>query len=114
MTPQLIGSKKAKAVRAAERYCSERRLEYQLRDPREKPLSARELDTIVRALDDPMQLLDTDSKAYRKRGLRWMDFDPIEEVQEDPELLRQPIVRTDRGVAIDPDVATLDRLFGRE
>ena len=113
MTPQLIGNRKSKGFRACERYCKERRLELQTRDPKEKPLGPREIETLVQGMGDPELLVDTESKAYRQRGLQWMDFDPVEELMEHPELLRQPVVRTDVGVAVDPDTATLDRLFQR-
>lgn len=113
MTPQLIGNPKSRAVRACERYCRERGLEYQTRDPGEKPLGPRELDALLSAVGDPQDLIDTESRPYRDRGLAWQDFDPREELLEDARLLVQPIVRTDRGVAIRPDTAELDRLFGR-
>lgn len=114
MTPQLIGNPKSRGFRACERYCRERRLEYQTRDPGEKPLGARELDAIIAGVGDPAELIDTESRPYRDRGLAWQDFDPREELLEDARLLRQPIVRTDRGVAVDPDARDLDRLFGRQ
>ncbi|MFW5694405.1 MAG: arsenate reductase family protein [Alkalispirochaeta sp.] len=113
MTPQLIGTKKAKAFRACERYCTERRIDVQTRDPREKPLGRRELEAIAAAIGTADALIDTDSAAYQRRGLAWMEYDPLEELMEHPELLRQPIVRTDQGVEIDPDRAALDRLFAR-
>lgn len=111
MTPQIIGTKKSKAFRACERYCRERRIEYQHRDPIEKPLSDGEIAAILSSIDDPNQIIDTESKVYRKRGLAWIDYDPVEEVRETPELLKQPIVRTDRGVAIAPGIEKLDALF---
>lgn len=111
MTPQLIGTKKSKGFRRCERYCKERSIPFQPRDPLEKPLSTGEIESILRGVDDPRDLIDTEARAYRSKGLAWMDYDPLEEIMEEPELLRQPIVRTDHGVAIDPDATVLDRLF---
>lgn len=113
MTPQLIGTKKTRAFRACERYCKERQIEFQTRDPQEKPLGRRELETIAAGIGNAEALIDTESAAYRKRGLAWMEYDPLEELMDHPELLRQPVVRTDRGVEIAPDRTALDRLFPR-
>ncbi|MDA3948054.1 MAG: glutaredoxin [Spirochaeta sp.] len=113
MTPQIIGSKKSRGFRACERYCRERQLSYQHRDPIEKPLSPGELEAILRFVREPADLIDTTAKAYTAKGLAWMDYDPVEEIQENPALLRTPIVRSDAGIAVDPDVATLDHLFER-
>ena len=71
------------------------------------------MDAILSFVREPTDLIDTTSKAYGAKGLQWMDYDPVEEIQENPALLRTPIVRTDAGTAVDPDVATLDRLFER-
>lgn len=113
MTPQIIGTRKSKGVRRCERYCSERGIEYQLRDPKEAPLGAREIQSLLQALDSAEDLIDTHAALYRTRGLAWMDYDAVEEIIEHPELLRQPIVRTDAGTSIDPDAAELKALFGR-
>jgi len=111
MVPQIIGTKKSKGFRACERYCKERGIAFQHRDPVEKPLSDGELESILRGAGDPQELIDTSSKAYRERRLAWIDYDPLEELRETPALLRQPILRTDRGVAIDPDTETLARFL---
>lgn len=111
MIPQLIGNRKSKGFRACERYFKERRIEFQTRDPGDRPLSPRELDTIRGAVTDPLDLINDDSPQYRTRGLQYMEFDPMEEIADDPRLLRQPIVRTDRGVVIEPSTADLDRLL---
>ena len=112
MTPQIIGTKKSKSFRACVRYCKERGIEFQERDPIEKPLSEGELAAITAAVPAE-EIVDTESKTYKTRGLAWMEYDPVEEVAEDASLLRQPIVRTDAGVVIQPDVADLDAVFGR-
>lgn len=42
----------------------------------------------------PDDLIDTASRQYEKRGLKYMKFDVEEELLEDSLLLKTPIVRT--------------------
>ncbi len=111
MTPQIIGSRKSASYRACIRYCRERSITCQERDPADAPLSPGELDSIASRCGGFRELLDEESAAYKKRGLQWMDFDPREELLQTPALLRGPIVRTDKGVAVDPDGKKLEELF---
>jgi len=117
MTPQIIGTKKSREFRSCERYCRERGIAFQHRDPLEKPLSDGELESImsggIGGDITPEDLIDSDSRAFRNKGLAYMDYDPIEELREEPALLRQPIVRTDKGAAVQPDSTVLAKLFGR-
>ena len=113
MTTQLIGTKKSKATQKAERYLKERGIEFQFVDLTQRGLSAGELDRIAEAAGGHDTLIDTESKAYTKRGMQYMDFDAREELLEDPGLLRMPIVRGDGGVAVEPEEAGLKRVLGR-
>ncbi len=113
MTIQLIGTKKSKATQKAERYLKERGIEFQFVDLTQRGLSAGELDRIAEAAGGHEALIDTESKAYTKRGMQYMDFNAREELLEDPGLLRMPIVRGDGGVAVEPDEAELKRVVGR-
>ena len=45
-------------------------------------------------------LIDQSAKAYRSRGLAFMDFDPVAELTENPALLRTPIVRSGRLIVV--------------
>lgn len=110
MTIQLIGTKKSKATQKVERYLKERRIEFQFVDIAERALSPGELDKIAQAGGGHEALVDTESKAYSKRGMQYMDFDSREELLEDPGLLRLPIVRSDAGIAIQPDEEELKKL----
>ena len=111
MIPQIIGTKKSTSYRACLRYCKERDISFQERDLREKPFSPVELDRVAAACGGHEELIDTTGKAFQARGLAWMEYDTRTELLEHPELLRHPIVRTDNGVVIAPDNATLDALF---
>jgi arsenate reductase-like glutaredoxin family protein len=112
MTIQLIGTKKSKQTQKVERYLKERRIAFQFVDLTERGLSAGELDRIARAAGGYDALIDTESKAYTKRGMQYMDFDAREELSEDPALLRIPIVRGDGGVAVQPEKDELERVVG--
>ena len=111
MTPEIICDKRTNAVRAVERFCSERGIRFAVREIRRRPLSAGELRGFAQAVGGADHLIDRDGAAYKKRGLDYMDYDPIEEIVATPSLARLPIVRTDHGTAIAPDRAELERLF---
>lgn len=81
------------------RFFSERRVPYHFRDLTEKGLSPGELENICRTVD-PDELIDTASPQYKKRGMAYMEFDPREEVLEDPLLLNMPIVRYGKEATI--------------
>lgn len=106
---QIYGRKKCKVTKKAERFFSERRIPYQSVDLDQKAPGARELELFAQAVG-AAELLDTGSKAYRSRGLAYMEFDPLEEIAEDPSLLRTPIVREGREVSVGEDEAFWKRL----
>lgn len=105
MNIQIIGTKKNKDTRAAERFFKERRVPYQFVDLSERALSSGELHNITRTVNAE-ELIDPESKEYKKRGLAYMEYDVLEEIMENPLLLKQPIVRCgkDAGVGYAPDM----------
>ncbi len=112
MTPQIIGTKKSAGFRSCVRFCQERGISFQTRDPFDAPLADGELESILLSGGvRPDDLIDKEGKTYSKRGMAWMEYDPIEEIRADPALLRQPIIRTDRGTVIEPDQSDLERLL---
>lgn len=106
---QIYGRRKCKATKKAERFFSERGIPYQSVDLDQKAPGARELELFVQAVGAD-ELLDTESKAYRSRGLGYMEFDPVEEIAADPSLLRTPIVRDGRQVSVGEDEPFWKRL----
>lgn len=114
MIPQLIGTKKSKDTRRIERYFKERRIDFQFVDVNQHTPSEGELDAVAAKVGGFEELIDTKSKSYQKRGMQYLDFDTREELLEDPTLLRLPIVRSDRGAAINPDTDELDSLINPE
>ena len=92
MNIQIIGTKSCQDTRKAERFFKERRIPIQFRDLKEKGLSQGELNRITQKYDAD-NLIDTESKAYRKKQMEYMVYDAEEEILEDPLLLKTPIVR---------------------
>ncbi|MFN3871859.1 MAG: arsenate reductase family protein [Ignavibacterium sp.] len=105
MNVQIIGTKKCKETQKAERFFKERRIPFQFRDLTEKGLAKGELDNISSVI--PVEeLIDTESKRYKERGMQYMKFDIAEELLLDPLLIKTPIVRNGRLVTVGykPDV----------
>jgi arsenate reductase-like glutaredoxin family protein len=98
-TIQIIGTKKSRDTRKADRFFRERGIRPHFVDLSERTLTEGELRNICRSLD-PEELLDKDSRAYSEAGLAYMVYDPIEEALKRPALLKTPIVRCGREAAI--------------
>ena len=99
---QIYGRKRCADTRKAERFFRERRVPYQLVDIDAKAPGARELELFASVLGAD-ELLDTQSRRYRSRGLTYMEFDAVSEIADDPALLRTPIVRRGREVSVGAD-----------
>ncbi len=99
---QIYGRRKCKGTRKAERYFRERRVPYQSIDLDVKAPGRRELELFASQVGAD-ELVDTESKRYQDRGLAYMEFDPLAEIADDPGLLRTPIVRQGRRVAVGTD-----------
>jgi arsenate reductase (glutaredoxin) len=109
---QIYGRRSCKGTKKAERFFSERRIPYQAIDLDAKAPGRRELELFTGQIGAD-ELLDTESKRYRERGLAYMDFDPLAEITEDPGLLRTPIVRDGRRVAVGTDETFWKSLAGQ-
>jgi len=92
MNIQIIGTKKCNGTKKAQRFFKERRINFHFKDLAEKGLSKGELDNICRVYDSE-ELLNTNSKQYKKRGLEFMVINVEDELLTDPLLLKTPIVR---------------------
>ena len=68
-------------------------------DLNERKISEGELSNILNRIpaDD---LIDTESTAYKKRGFAYMEYDPVEEILEDNNLMRTPVVRNGKEVTV--------------
>jgi arsenate reductase-like glutaredoxin family protein len=96
---QILGKKKCTDTKKAERFFKERRIPVQLRNMEEKPLSKGEWKHIL-AHYTPEELLDRKSQLFIKKGMEWMEYDPLEEMQENPSLIRTPVIRYEGKVTL--------------
>ena len=89
---QIIGTKKCKDTAKAVRACKERNIPYQLVDLNERELSNGEWNNIFQHYDAD-NLVDKNSKIYKKKGYSYMEYDSKEELIENPLMLKTPIIR---------------------
>ena len=92
MNIQILGRKNCNDTKKAQRYFKERRINFHFRDLLEKGLSKVELENICRVIDTN-NLIDRESKQYKKRGLEFMVYKAEEELLNDPLIISTPIVR---------------------
>jgi arsenate reductase len=98
---QIIGTRKSSDTRKAIRYFKERGVEPHIVDLSERPLARGELENIARSLGAE-ELIDRESKAFERRGLAYVVYDPLEELLRTPLLLRMPVVRRGREATVGP------------
>ena len=93
MNIQIFGRKNCQETRKAERYFKERRIAFQFIDLKLKGLSKGELAKVQAAVGGMTKLIDTESKEYIKRNLKYMMHNIEETLLASPALLKSPIVR---------------------
>ncbi|MGD1822500.1 MAG: arsenate reductase family protein [Pleomorphochaeta sp.] len=94
---QIIGTKKCKETQKAIRAAKERRIEFQFVDLKERDLSKKEWESIFNKYDAE-ELIDKESKLYKKKGFSYMVYDAREELEENSDLLITPIIRCKQKV----------------
>jgi arsenate reductase-like glutaredoxin family protein len=104
---QIFGVKNSQATRAAERFFKERRIPIQLVDLKKKPMAPGEIKRFVDRFGLPA-LLDTEGIAYVDAGLKYLrasDAELLRKIEDEPKLLRLPLVRaaTRLSVGLDED-----------
>lgn len=109
MSIQVIGTQKCKDTKKAIRFFKERSIPHHFVDLKERPLSAGELNNILRFISDE-DILDTQSKYYQKKGMAYMEYDLKEELLDHPELIKTPIVRSSKGAVSGVDEASWKNL----
>jgi arsenate reductase len=100
---QIYGTRKCAATKKAERFFRDRGIPCHFVNLAERGLSQGELENIRRALAPGESLIDTQSPAYKKRGMAYMDYEEAEEILADPLLLRTPLVREGQRVIVGDD-----------
>jgi arsenate reductase-like glutaredoxin family protein len=105
MNIQVFGTKKCNNTKKAQRFFRERGIQIHFRDLTEKGLAKGELDNISQSINLE-DLIDSESKQYKKRGMQFMVFNIEEELLEDPLLLKTPIVRNGKQATVgyNPDI----------
>ncbi len=93
MSLQIFGTRKCKSSRKAEMFFKERRVSYHFINIEEKPMSRGELESVIRSIAAE-ELVDPESKEYKKQQLQYIQFDPLSKLMEFPLLLKTPVVRT--------------------
>lgn len=104
---QIFGRAKSKSTRKARRFFSDRGITVHDVDVDRKPPSPGELRRFVQA-HGVDRVLDSDSAVVRDRGLQYLggsDDDWIERMVAEPRMIRLPLVRCGKQVAVgeDPD-----------
>lgn len=108
LTVQIFGVKNSPATRAAERFFKERRVGIHFVDLKEKPMSPAEIRRFVDRFG-LAALLDTDGKAYVDAGLKYLKLSDPElllRIEQDPKLLRLPMVRCGKLISVGHDEDT--------
>ena len=96
---QIYGTRKCKLTKKAERFFRDRGIRYHFVDLNEHRLGQGELDNIRTAAKQE-SLIDTESPAYKNRGMAYMDYNETEEILANPLLLRTPLVREGARVIV--------------
>jgi arsenate reductase-like glutaredoxin family protein len=99
MNIQIIGTKKCKETQKAERFFKERGIFYHFKDLNEFGLSKGELNNIKTVI--PIEeLIDRDGHYFKKKNMHYKVFNTEEEIQNDPLLLKTPIIRNGKLATI--------------
>jgi arsenate reductase (glutaredoxin) len=104
---QIFGVKNSPATRAAERFFKERRIPIQLVDLNKKAMAPGEIKRFVDRFG-LSQLVDSEGPAYLDAGLRYLkmsEAELLQHVEQDPKLLRLPLVRSTTRLSIGHDEA---------
>ena len=96
---QIFGTKKCNATAKALRFFKERGINIQFVNLSEKGLSKGELLSIAKYININ-DLLNTDSREYKRLNLKYMKFDLEETLLTYPLILMTPIIRSQKFVSI--------------
>jgi arsenate reductase-like glutaredoxin family protein len=102
---QIFGLKNSQATRAAERFFKERRVTIHMVDLKQKPLALGEIKRFIERFG-LAGLLDSEGKAYADAGLKYYklsDAELLAKIEQDPKLLRLPLVRGGKLLSIGHD-----------
>ncbi len=93
---QIFGTKKCKESAKAQRFFKERNIKVHFVDLADKGISKGELQNISRSVPFA-ELIDAESKEYEKLNLKYMKFNPEDEILLHPLIIKTPIVRSGKN-----------------
>ena len=102
---QIFGGKGSSATRAADRFFKERSVAIHFVDLKLKPMAAGEIKRFIERFS-LLGMLDTESKAYEKAGLKYLrqsEGELLQKIEREPTLLRLPLVRADKQISLGQD-----------
>lgn len=111
---QIFGVKNSHATRAAERFFKERRVQIQMVDLKQKPMSPGEIKRFTDRFS-LQGLLDTESKVYVDGGFKYLKMSDAEwlgKIERNPGLLRVPLVRSGNRISIGQDEEAWKAMLG--
>ena len=111
---QIFGVKNSNATRAAERFFKERRVQIQMVDLKQKPMSPGEIKRFIDRFG-LQGLLDTEGKAYVDGGFKYLKMSDAEwlgKIERNPGLLRVPLVRSGKLISIGQDEEAWKAMLG--
>ena len=102
MNIQILGKSKCFNTKKAERYFKERRIKFQSIDLIRYGMSAKEFDSVVRAVGGVDNLIDWNGKSQEITNMKYMDDTRAKEVKvfDDPSLMKTPIVRNGKQATV--------------
>ena len=108
MEAQIFGIQKSQETRASERFFKERNIKIHLVDLLERPIAAGELKRFLDKFGWDL-VLDRNGKAFQSAGLEYLKLSEdgwFIRVQNEPRLLRLPLVRVGKSLAVGRDELT--------
>jgi len=99
MSFQIIGTARCRETRKCKLWFQERGVAFHFVDIGKRGLSSGELKSIAQKTSWD-EMLDRDGKAWTKMQLEWKEFNPEEELNGEPLLLKTPVVRSAGKVVI--------------
>jgi arsenate reductase len=102
---QIFGVKNSHSTRAAERFFKERGVKLHIVDLKQKPLAPGEIKRFIDRFGLG-GLLDTDGNTYVDAGLKYLkisDAEMIARIENEPRLLRLPLVRAGNQLSVGQD-----------
>lgn len=105
---QIFGVRNSAATRAAERFFKERRVPIHFVDLKVKPMAPGEIKRFIDRFG-LLGLLDTEGKPYLDAGLKYRrlsDSELLLRIEQDPRLLRLPLVRASKLISVGHDEAS--------